>query len=184
FHKAGIAVLGCFVIGADEDDEDTVADTALKAVQLGVDIIQITNLTPLPGTKLYDRFLEQGRIIARDYPKDWERYTFIETVYQPKLMTPQRLDETIYELRRAAGKENWVWKRTLKTLWRTRSLSTAAFVHGMNRAWVGLARGLEARDKERFAHVPDDNPHVELIRRAFAFRCGDLKSNPTTDSAG
>ncbi|NLX58177.1 MAG: B12-binding domain-containing radical SAM protein [Phycisphaerae bacterium] len=173
FHKAGIAVLGCFVIGADEDDESTVADTALKAVELGIDIIQITNLTPLPGTRLYDRFLEQGRIDATDYPKDWERYTFIETVYRPTRMTAQRLDETIYELRRAAARENWVWKRTLRTLWRTRSLSTAAFVHGMNRAWVGLARGLESRDKKHFAHVPDEGPRVDLIRRAFAMRSSD-----------
>src|SRR5690606_4668142 len=44
FHRAGISVFGGFIIGADQDDEETVAETALQAVQAGVDTIQITNL--------------------------------------------------------------------------------------------------------------------------------------------
>jgi len=175
FHRAGLSILGCFVIGADEDTEDTVSETVLRAGQLGIDIIQITNLTPLPGTRLYDRFKKEGRLIATNYPKDWERYTFIETVYEPKGMSAQRLDETMYELRRAAAELPWVWKRTLKTLWRTRSLTTTLFVNGMNRAWVGLAKGLKIRDQERFAHLTRDNPRMDLIKRSFTFRCGSYK---------
>ncbi|MDY6913796.1 MAG: radical SAM protein [Planctomycetota bacterium] len=174
FHRAGVAVFGGFIIGADEDNEDTVAETALKAVQLGVDIIQITNLTPLPGTAMYDRFANDGRLIASDYPRDWERYTFIETVYEPKGMSARRLDETICEMHKAAAEEPWVWKRTLKTLWRTRSLSTALFVHGMNKGWVRLARGQLLRETERSSYVPTDNPRAKKLRKAFAFRCGPL----------
>jgi len=172
FHRAGLAVFGCFVVGADEDTEEAAAETVLKAVRLGIDIIQITNLTPLPGTKLYERWLREGRVLATEYPRDWERYTFIETVYRPQRMTAERLDETIYELRKAAAEESWVWKRTVKTLWRTRSLSTALFVHGMNLGWVRLARGLKDRDRQRFAHVRTDKRRAQKIRQAFAFRCG------------
>ncbi|MCK4275908.1 MAG: B12-binding domain-containing radical SAM protein [Phycisphaerae bacterium] len=178
FHRAGIAVFGCFVIGADEDTEDTVAQTALRAVQLGVDIIQITNLTPLPGTKLYERWLAEGRIIATDYPTDWERYTFTETVYAPKRMTAQRLDETIYELRKAAAEEPWVWKRTVKTFLRTRSISTALFVHGTNRGWARLARGFLKRDVRRFAHVRTEAQRARTLRQGFAFRCGKQPAAP------
>ena len=133
FNKAGIAVFGGFIIGADEDTPQTVADTVMAAVKLGVDIIQITNLTPLPGTKLFDRFRDEGRLLATDYPKDWERYTFTETVYHPRQMTAEELDKAIYELRYAASKESWVLKRAFRTLIRTRSLTTALFVHGMNK---------------------------------------------------
>ena len=83
FHQAGISVFGAFIIGADDDTPETVADTAAKAVQLGIDTIQITNLTPLPGTQMYDRMMAEGRIFATNYPEDWERYTFIETVFKP-----------------------------------------------------------------------------------------------------
>ncbi len=172
FHRAGIAVFGCFVIGADEDTEDTVAQTALRAVQMGVDIIQITSLTPLPGTKLYERWLSEGRMIATDYPTDWERYTFTETVYAPKLMTAQRLDEMIYELRKAAAEEPWVWKRTVKAFLHTRSISTALFVHGTNKGWARLARGFMKRDTRRFAHVRTEGQRARMLHRAFSFRCG------------
>jgi len=71
FHRAGIPVFGAFIIGADQDTEETVAETAVQSVKLGIDTIQITNLTPLPGTKLYERWLAEGKIFATNYPEDW-----------------------------------------------------------------------------------------------------------------
>lgn len=167
FHKAGIAVFGGFIIGADEDTPETVAETALAAVKLGVDIVQVTNLTPLPGTKMYDRFKEEGRLFATEYPLDWERYTFTETVYRPKRMTARELDEAIYELRYAAARQNWVIKRALRTLWRTRSLTTALFVHGMNSGWKRMARIQAPKDAQNFGFTPALTPRVAKVHDAF-----------------
>jgi len=167
FHRAGIGVFGAFIIGADQDDENTVADTALRAVRMGVDTIQFTNLTPLPGTKLYEQYLQEGRIFATNYPADWERYTFVETVFHPRSMTAQRLDESIYELRHAAATLPWVWKRTIRTFLRTRSVSTAIFIHGMNRGWKRMARIQAPKDAERFGFVPNGSPRVRKLRQAF-----------------
>jgi radical SAM superfamily enzyme YgiQ (UPF0313 family) len=173
YHRAGISVFGGFIIGADHDNEESVAETALEAVRLGVDTIQITNLTPLPGTKMYDRYVQEGKIFATNYPQDWERYTFVETVYNPKNMSAERLDEAIFELRHAAATMPWVWKRTLKTLLKTRSLTTAIFIHGMNRGWQKMARHQAPRDQERFGYIPGSNGHgngrYEKIRRAFGW---------------
>ena len=171
FHRGGVAVFGAFIVGTDADGPDTVADTLAEAVRIGVDIIQITNLTPLPGTKLFDEYMAEGRIFATDYPEDWKRFRFVETVYHPRGMTARELDESIYELRREAGRGSWVWKRTLKSLLRTRSLSTAGFVHGMNRKFAGLARAIAPHDAERFSFVPRHNARTAKIRRAMAFRC-------------
>lgn len=167
FHKAGISVFGGFIIGADQDDETTVAETAIQSVKLGIDTIQITNLTPLPGTKMYDRYLAEGRIFATNYPEDWERYTFVETVYHPKRITPEKLDETIYELRYEAARTPWVWLRTLRTLWMTRSVTSALFIHGMNKGWKRMARLQVPRDEERFGFIPHDNARTRKIRDAF-----------------
>ncbi|HWL93761.1 MAG TPA: radical SAM protein [Phycisphaerae bacterium] len=167
FHRAGIAVFGGFIIGADDDNVDAVADTAMAAVKMGVDIIQITNLTPLPGTTMFDRFAASKRLFATDYPADWERYTFVETVYNPKHMTARELDEAIYELRYAAAKENWVWKRTFKTLWHTRSLTTALFVHGMNVGWRKMALVQAPHDEKHFGFTPHASPRMNKIRDAF-----------------
>ncbi|MBN1490642.1 MAG: hypothetical protein JXA69_12055, partial [Phycisphaerae bacterium] len=168
FHKAGISVFGAFIIGADQDTENTVADTALEAVRLGIDTIQITNLTPLPGTKMYDRFMRERRIFATNYPEDWERYTFVETVYHPRQVSAERLDEMIYELRHTAATVPWVWRRTLRTLWRTRSLTTALFIHGMNKGWKRMAKSQAPKDQERFGYVPSASDRLAKIRAAFA----------------
>ena len=168
FHRAGIAVFGGFIIGSDHDTPETVADTALAAVKLGVDIIQITNLTPLPDTKMFERYRSEGRLLATNYPQDWERYTFTETVYRPRNMTPRELDEAIYELRHAAARENWVLKRSLRTLLRTRSLTTALFVLGMNRGWKRMARIQAPHDRRRFGFTPAENtPRFSKILDSF-----------------
>ncbi len=169
FHRAGISVFGAFIIGADQDNMDTVAETSLAAVRLGVDTIQITNLTPLPGTKMYDRYMKEGRIFATNYPEDWERYSFVETVYQPRNLSAAALDEAIYELRHTAATVPWVWRRTLATFLRTRSLTSALFIHGMNQGWKRLAKIQSPRDEQRFGFVPAGaNARITKIRQAFA----------------
>lgn len=167
FHRAGISVFGGFIIGADQDTPETVAETALQAVKLGLDIIQITNLTPLPGTKMYERYKTEGRLLATNYPRDWERYTFTETVYRPRNMTARELDEAIYELRHAAAIENWVVKRALRTLIRTRSITTALFVLGMNRGWQRMARVQAPKDASRFGFTPAHSPRFGKIVEAY-----------------
>ena len=176
FHRAGISIFGAFIIGADQDTEETVAETAVQSVKLGIDTIQITNLTPLPGTKLYERWMEQGRIFATNYPEDWERYTFVETVYEPKLMSAQRLDEVIYELRHAAASTAWVWLRTLRTLWMTRSLTSAAFIHGMNTGWKRMAKLQIPKDEERFGFTPQANDRTRKLKDAFRLTLGKYPS--------
>jgi radical SAM superfamily enzyme YgiQ (UPF0313 family) len=167
FHRAGVSVFGGFIIGSDEDTPQTVADTALAAVRMGVDIIQITNLTPLPGTGMFDRLQAEGRLLAVDWPKDWERHTFTETVYNPKRMTARELDEAIYELRYAAATRRWVWKRAFRSLLRTGSLSTALFVHGMNLGWKRMAKIQAPHDATRFGFTPRPSPRVDQINRSF-----------------
>lgn len=167
FHRAGISVFGAFIIGGEYDTPETVADTAAEAVRIGVDTIQITNLTPLPGTRLFDRLMAEGRITACNYPEDWRRYTFIETVFKPARMTAEQLDEAMYKLRCAAAVEKWVWKRTLRTLWSTRSITTALFVHGMNKGWKRLAKKQVAEDSRRFGKVYAPHELDLRLRQAF-----------------
>lgn len=153
FHKHGIAIFGGIIIGADNDNIDTIFRAGKIATELGIDIIQLTNLTPLPGTKLFDEFKEKGRLIANNFPSDWEKYTFIETVFRPQKMSSEELDESIFLLRRAATERSWVFKRTIKSLFKTRSLTTALFVHGMNRGFYELAKVVVRQDKEKYKHL-------------------------------
>ncbi len=167
FHKAGVSVFGTFIIGSDEDGPRTVAETAMTAVRMGVDIIQITKLTPLPGTRMFENFKAGGRLLATDFPRDWERYTFTETVYDPKGMAHRELDEAVYELRYAAATSRWVWKRAFRTLMRTRSLTTALFVFETNRGWKKMAQIQQPVDEKRFGFAPKPSPRLKEIFHAF-----------------
>ncbi|HUT18343.1 MAG TPA: hypothetical protein VM366_04220, partial [Anaerolineae bacterium] len=40
-----------------------------------VDGINVTFLTPLPGTRLWDEMEKEGRIVANAFPEDWKYYT-------------------------------------------------------------------------------------------------------------
>ncbi|MCG3180884.1 MAG: hypothetical protein BIFFINMI_03247 [Phycisphaerae bacterium] len=167
FHGAGISLIGGFIAGGDGDDQYSVADTLTEAIRLGVDIIQITNLTPLPGTKMYERFMSEGRIFATNYPQDWERFTFTETVYNPRKMTAAELDEAICEMRYLAATKSWVWKRTWRTWRMTRSLTTTLFVHGMNKGWKRIASNQVPRDIAKFGPVKTDTPRWRRLLAAL-----------------
>jgi hypothetical protein len=57
--------------------------------------VQITVLTPFPGTPLYDRLAREGRLLS---PGRWERCTLFDVNYVPERMTPEQLREGMYWL--------------------------------------------------------------------------------------
>lgn len=83
YHKYGIAVLGAFIIGNDHESVDYYRQMARYLLHSGIDIIQITVLTPLPGTRLLDELQEQQRLSFCQFPEDWEKYRFSYMVHEP-----------------------------------------------------------------------------------------------------
>jgi radical SAM superfamily enzyme YgiQ (UPF0313 family) len=53
-HRAGIAVLGAFIFGIDGDTPSKLRRRTSYMIRSGVDVMQTTFLTPLPGTRLFD----------------------------------------------------------------------------------------------------------------------------------
>ena len=92
FHKHGIAVLGAFIIGSDHESPSYYKALADFIVRSGIDIVQITILTPLPGTKLMEQLQKEGRLIYTDFPGDWDKYRFSYVVHQPNGVS----SDTIY----------------------------------------------------------------------------------------
>ncbi len=82
-HKYGIAVYGAFIIGSDYESPAYYKELTEFLVHSGIDIIQLTLLTPLPGTELMDRLQKEDRIIYNNYPRDWDKYRFSYMVHRP-----------------------------------------------------------------------------------------------------
>ena len=72
-HK--IMVVGSFIIGLDVDKPGIGKRIAKTASQYGLDNLNALFLTPLPGTRLWDDMISQGRIALDRVPKNWEYYT-------------------------------------------------------------------------------------------------------------
>ena len=93
-HEYGIAVLGAFIYGLDSDTPETIKNRTNYILNSDIDAMQASILTPLPGTPLFDRMKEEGRLIYNNFPDDWSRYDFVEVVFKPKLMSAQTLTKS------------------------------------------------------------------------------------------
>jgi len=93
----GVAVNGCFVLGLDGDGPDEFDAVAAFVAESGLFDVQITVLTPFPGTPLYDRLLAEGRLLE---PEAWERCTMFDVNFRPRHMSPETLQHELVELGR------------------------------------------------------------------------------------
>jgi len=107
-HERNIKIHGMFVLGSDEDSVEVARETANFAKKYNIDTVQFMILTPLPGTKLYDKLRKEGRILTTA----WNLYDGHHVVFKPKGMTPFQLQwETV-----KAMKSFYSYSQVLKSL--------------------------------------------------------------------
>lgn len=82
-HKNGISVEGGFIFGFDHDTPEVFEKSFDFIREIKLDALLSLYLTPLPGTRLYDVFNKQKRIIENDL----SHYDFRHIVFKPKNMT-------------------------------------------------------------------------------------------------
>ena len=93
----GIALNACFVLGLDGDGPDVFESVSRFVEETDPFDVQITVLTPFPGTPLYARLLAEGRILE---PGAWELCTLFDVNYRPANMTVEELEGGLVELGR------------------------------------------------------------------------------------
>ena len=96
-QEHGITVDGCFILGLDGDGEgifDRVYDFVERT---GLYEVQLTVLTPFPGTPLYRRLKQEGRLLE---DQAWHKCTLFDVNYVPKQMSVERLERGLVELSR------------------------------------------------------------------------------------
>jgi radical SAM superfamily enzyme YgiQ (UPF0313 family) len=134
-HRAGIAILGAFMFGLDGDTPRKLRDRAEYMIQSGVDAMQATLLTPLPGTRLFAELGKEGRLLHTDFPRDWERYDTTELVHRPRNIEPEDLSRIMRECTRRIYARPVLARKAAQALLRTGSAVAAAFVWRMNMNW-------------------------------------------------
>jgi radical SAM superfamily enzyme YgiQ (UPF0313 family) len=90
-HRNGIGVMGAFIIGNDNETPEYYRDLADFIIRAGIDIVQISILTPLPGTDLMDKVMKEGRLLYNDFPADWEKFRFSYLTHRPEGTDEERV---------------------------------------------------------------------------------------------
>ncbi|MFT4547134.1 MAG: radical SAM superfamily enzyme YgiQ (UPF0313 family) [Verrucomicrobiales bacterium] len=107
-QDAGITVNGCFVLGLDHTDR-TSFDAVFDFVrETGLYEVQITVMTPFPGTPLYDRLKQDKRLLQEGA---WELCTLFDVNYLPESMSVTELEVGFRELARRIYSDEFIDER-------------------------------------------------------------------------
>lgn len=145
-HEHGIAVHGMFVAGLDTDTSSSAGETARFARRVGIDTFQLMAETPLPGSKLWSRAHDEGRVLC----SDWSLYDGHQVVMQPAHMSALELQLGILEASRKFYSRGSVLRPAL----------AAAVSHLPSLTW--------SQGPELLAQLP------ALVKLAFARRWQDI----------
>lgn len=144
FHRInrhGIAVLGAFIYGLDGDTPEKLRQRTDYILRSSIDVMQVTFLTPLPGTRSFNRSREEGRLLYTDFPSDWVHYDMSEVTHDPLSMNREELTKVMQESTRRLY-DPWTMRRKFMKTWlATRSLRTAMWAYTSNKNYRNVAFG-------------------------------------------
>jgi radical SAM superfamily enzyme YgiQ (UPF0313 family) len=126
-NKAGIAVLGAFIFGMDGDTADKLQQRADFMIRSQIDVMQTTFLTPLAGTRVFDRYYKENRLLYTDFPIDWDHYDMTEVIHRPGSMEPEQLSRKMIEIHRQIYAWQVLFRKAVSTLKNTRSFTSMMF---------------------------------------------------------
>ena len=89
-QQAGVAVNGCFIVGADGETNESLDRLARFILDSPLAEVQLTLQTPFPGTSLYRRLRREGRLLA---DRGWPHYTLFDVAFRPDRLTVAELEK-------------------------------------------------------------------------------------------
>ncbi len=105
----GITVNGCFIVGLDGQTVEVFDDIYNFVKEAELYEVQITILTPFPGTALYERLKKANRLIE---PTNWKKCTLFDLNFRPQNMTQDELREGFHRLTKKLYSDAFTqWRR-------------------------------------------------------------------------
>ena len=171
-QRHGIAVIASFIFGNDSDSPTVFEDT-VRFIKDSRAATQNLNIAcPLPGTRLFKEVAQAGRLRYTNFPEDWEKYNLKQVVFEPENWSPIEL----YKKRKWAegqlSSKPTLLRRTLRTLWDTRSPSAALIALGWN---------LQARSRESEYQHQIELLEKEMRQEASSAELARRPRVPTAD---
>jgi len=105
----GITVNGCFVIGLDGHTVDIFDQVFAFVKESELYEVQVTLMTPFPGTNLYARLEKEKRLLE---PRNWKKCTLFDINFRPAKMSVEELHDRFKKLAvELYGAEFTNWRR-------------------------------------------------------------------------
>ncbi len=181
-HDLGIMINGSFVFGMDDDDDDVFRRTVDWAIAQGITTATFHIQTPYPGTRLFARMQDEGRLLTRD----WDRYDTRHVVFRPSRLTPRAL------------KDGYDW--AYREFYRWPSIVRGALAHGsvkhqvkhflyaagwkkFERLWDGVIRARQLRTMTPvlegvLSKVTDERPPARAAAQSTVTRRASISPVP------
>ena len=114
-RQSGISLYGSFIYGLDGDTLQTPAAILDFIADTRLDVPGINTLRPIPGTKVFDRLREEGRLLFDPEDITAFRYTFgQEMLYRPKNIPLPEFIESYSDLTRKVFNVGNAFRRGLE----------------------------------------------------------------------
>ncbi len=99
-RRAGLETFGFFMIALPGETETTMAATRRFAVELGLDLAKISVTIPLPGTPLFRRLEQEGRLLSRRW-SDYRYHHPPRAIYRHENLTWDQVERNLRGFYRA-----------------------------------------------------------------------------------
>jgi len=111
-NNYGVGVHGNFIFGFDYDTPKVFDNTLNEINSWDLVSAGFHILTPYPGTRLFNRLDEGGRILT----KDWAKYDLSHAVFEPRNFPPEDLENSVQKMYAKFYSTSNVFERMCKNI--------------------------------------------------------------------
>lgn len=153
-HAHGIGVEAGIVFGFEKDDATVFRRTLKLLDELEIDLVQVSVLTPLPGTYFHQS------IRARIFDRNWSHYDFHRVVFKPRGMTAEDLQAGHDWITRKFYSPWRIARRLTRLVRRTHGLRVLPFAAAINLAYFGRTAKWRIRGYDPAARAETTRPVI------------------------
>ncbi|MGA2435562.1 MAG: radical SAM protein [Bryobacteraceae bacterium] len=119
----GVAVVGCFVIGADGETASSLERLTKFLLDTRLADVQVTMQTPFPGSPLYRKLERAGRLLP---DRNWNHHTLFDVTFLPDQMSVAELERGFRDMAAAvySGSERDRRRSIRRRTWRKSVLAS------------------------------------------------------------
>jgi radical SAM superfamily enzyme YgiQ (UPF0313 family) len=148
FRAHGLRIYGTFIFGYDGDTAETFATSLEFAKSQGLFVAAFNHITPFPGTPLFDRLRQEGRLFHEAWWLD-PTYRYNQIPFRPANMPAEELERRCLEARQSF----YGWSSIARRLGNNPALRQDAWMIGQ---YLGI-NALHHYDVDRRSGLPLGN---------------------------